>query len=212
MFWHQKNTSVTRNCHIVKESLWKKEMLIFLSLFFFLQGIAFKQQSFTSSALWTWEAFPVTNPGAKRWVISFYSTIIWGQELSNIFLIYSYSHILIILNNSILTVLNYHYPPSASEFCLQPVIICGYFPKNWWWKWLINQDTSLSSLLCVFIYSLYLLYGCFAGNPLSQDILNLYQEPDGTRKLLNYMLDNLAGKWLGRFTLPHDRSSEPMHI
>lgn len=33
-----------------------------------------------------------------------------------------------------------------------------------------------------------------AGNPLSQDILNLYQEPDGTRKLLNYMLDNLAGK------------------
>uniref|UniRef100_A0A4W3HDU6 poly(A)-specific ribonuclease n=1 Tax=Callorhinchus milii TaxID=7868 RepID=A0A4W3HDU6_CALMI len=31
------------------------------------------------------------------------------------------------------------------------------------------------------------------GNPLSQDILNLYQEPDGTRKLLNYMLDNLAG-------------------
>uniref|UniRef100_A0A8C7J6S6 poly(A)-specific ribonuclease n=1 Tax=Oncorhynchus kisutch TaxID=8019 RepID=A0A8C7J6S6_ONCKI len=30
------------------------------------------------------------------------------------------------------------------------------------------------------------------GNPLSQDILNLYQESDGTRKLLNYMLDNLA--------------------
>lgn len=36
-----------------------------------------------------------------------------------------------------------------------------------------------------------------AGNPLSQDILNIYQEPDGTRKLLNYMLDNLAGKGLG---------------
>ncbi|XP_056424777.1 CCR4-NOT transcription complex subunit 6-like [Hyla sarda] len=30
------------------------------------------------------------------------------------------------------------------------------------------------------------------GNPLSQDILSLYQEPDGIRKLLNYMLDNLA--------------------
>uniref|UniRef100_A0A8K9WMA7 poly(A)-specific ribonuclease n=1 Tax=Oncorhynchus mykiss TaxID=8022 RepID=A0A8K9WMA7_ONCMY len=30
------------------------------------------------------------------------------------------------------------------------------------------------------------------GNPLSQDILNLYQESDGTRNLLNYMLDNLA--------------------
>ncbi|KAF3851456.1 hypothetical protein F7725_013228 [Dissostichus mawsoni] len=32
----------------------------------------------------------------------------------------------------------------------------------------------------------------FTRNPLSQDILNLYQESDGTRKLLNYMLDNLA--------------------
>ncbi|XP_036268804.1 CCR4-NOT transcription complex subunit 6-like isoform X8 [Pipistrellus kuhlii] len=31
-----------------------------------------------------------------------------------------------------------------------------------------------------------------SGNPLSQDILNLYQDPDGTRKLLNFMLDNLA--------------------
>ncbi|NXL94316.1 CNOT6 protein, partial [Alectura lathami] len=31
------------------------------------------------------------------------------------------------------------------------------------------------------------------GNPLTQDILNLYQEPDGTRRLLNYLLDNLAG-------------------
>uniref|UniRef100_A0A4W5KYE3 Uncharacterized protein n=1 Tax=Hucho hucho TaxID=62062 RepID=A0A4W5KYE3_9TELE len=38
---------------------------------------------------------------------------------------------------------------------------------------------------------LIILYLC-AGNPLSQDILNLYQESDGTRKLLNYMLDNLA--------------------
>uniref|UniRef100_A0A8D0L5I0 poly(A)-specific ribonuclease n=1 Tax=Sphenodon punctatus TaxID=8508 RepID=A0A8D0L5I0_SPHPU len=31
------------------------------------------------------------------------------------------------------------------------------------------------------------------GNPLTQDILNLYQEPDGTRRLLSYLLDNLAG-------------------
>ncbi|KAF7697279.1 hypothetical protein HF521_005697 [Silurus meridionalis] len=31
------------------------------------------------------------------------------------------------------------------------------------------------------------------GNPLAQDIMNLYQEPDGTRRLLNYLLDNLAG-------------------
>ncbi|XP_075785569.1 CCR4-NOT transcription complex subunit 6-like isoform X2 [Pelodiscus sinensis] len=33
------------------------------------------------------------------------------------------------------------------------------------------------------------------GNPLSQDILSLYQDPDGTRKLLNYMLDNLAASF-----------------
>ncbi|TKC36693.1 hypothetical protein EI555_007465 [Monodon monoceros] len=32
-------------------------------------------------------------------------------------------------------------------------------------------------------------------NPLSQDILNLYQDPDGTRKLLNFMLDNLAASF-----------------
>lgn len=38
-----------------------------------------------------------------------------------------------------------------------------------------------------------------AGNPLSQDILSLYQDPDGTRKLLNYMLDNLAGDSLTHF-------------
>lgn len=31
------------------------------------------------------------------------------------------------------------------------------------------------------------------GNPLAQEILSLYQEPDGTRRLLSYLLDNLAG-------------------
>uniref|UniRef100_A0AAR2M3X7 poly(A)-specific ribonuclease n=1 Tax=Pygocentrus nattereri TaxID=42514 RepID=A0AAR2M3X7_PYGNA len=31
------------------------------------------------------------------------------------------------------------------------------------------------------------------GNPLAQDLMSLYQEPDGTRRLLNYLLDNLAG-------------------
>ncbi|CAE1176034.1 unnamed protein product [Acanthosepion pharaonis] len=30
------------------------------------------------------------------------------------------------------------------------------------------------------------------GNPLSPDILNLYNEPNGTQKLLSYMLDHLA--------------------
>ncbi|CDQ85394.1 unnamed protein product [Oncorhynchus mykiss] len=31
------------------------------------------------------------------------------------------------------------------------------------------------------------------GNPLAQEVMSLYQEHDGTRKLLNYLLDNLAG-------------------
>lgn len=48
-----------------------------------------------------------------------------------------------------------------------------------------------------FVMVLYVLFSIsvnlFAGNPLTQDILNLYQEPDGTRRLLNYLLDNLAG-------------------
>uniref|UniRef100_A0A673M512 poly(A)-specific ribonuclease n=1 Tax=Sinocyclocheilus rhinocerous TaxID=307959 RepID=A0A673M512_9TELE len=39
------------------------------------------------------------------------------------------------------------------------------------------------------------------GNPLAQEILNLYQEPDGTRRLLNYLLDNLAGTKRGELTL-----------
>ncbi len=42
---------------------------------------------------------------------------------------------------------------------------------------------------------------CPVGNPLAQDILNLYQEPDGTRRLLNYLLDNLAGTKRGESTL-----------
>lgn len=47
------------------------------------------------------------------------------------------------------------------------------------------------ALFCDFRFN---LPGFVAGNPLSQDILNIYQEADGTRKLLNYMLDNLAGE------------------
>lgn len=59
-------------------------------------------------------------------------------------------------------------------------------------------------MTCIFrVFFLYRLCGCFVGNPLSQDILNLYQEPDGTRKLLNYMLDNLAGKCCGCSNSPH---------
>lgn len=32
------------------------------------------------------------------------------------------------------------------------------------------------------------------GNPLTKEILTLYGEPNGTHKLLTYMLDNLQGK------------------
>lgn len=32
------------------------------------------------------------------------------------------------------------------------------------------------------------------GNPLSKDIMNIYAEPNGTQKLLTFMLDNLQGK------------------
>ena len=38
-----------------------------------------------------------------------------------------------------------------------------------------------------------LLNGCVAGNPLSEDIYFLHQEPEGTRKVLNYLLDSLPG-------------------
>lgn len=65
-------------------------------------------------------------------------------------------------------------------------------------RWIIcSQKCQLSTLLFKFILSLYIFFNIsvnlFAGNPLTQDILNLYQEPDGTRRLLNYLLDNLAG-------------------
>lgn len=32
------------------------------------------------------------------------------------------------------------------------------------------------------------------GNPLPKDIMAIYSEPNGTQKLLTYMLDNLSGK------------------
>lgn len=34
------------------------------------------------------------------------------------------------------------------------------------------------------------------GNPLGKDVLSIYNEPNGTHKLLTYMLDNLTGKCL----------------
>lgn len=33
-----------------------------------------------------------------------------------------------------------------------------------------------------------------AGNPLCQDVLKLYSEPNGTHRLLMYLLDSLQGK------------------
>uniref|UniRef100_A0A8C1RJA9 poly(A)-specific ribonuclease n=1 Tax=Cyprinus carpio TaxID=7962 RepID=A0A8C1RJA9_CYPCA len=48
------------------------------------------------------------------------------------------------------------------------------------------------------------------GNPLAQEILNLYQEPDGTRRLLNYLLDNLAGTKRVSIEQPPPRSWIPL--
>uniref|UniRef100_A0A671RGY5 poly(A)-specific ribonuclease n=1 Tax=Sinocyclocheilus anshuiensis TaxID=1608454 RepID=A0A671RGY5_9TELE len=48
------------------------------------------------------------------------------------------------------------------------------------------------------------------GNPLAQEILNLYQEPDGTRRLLNYLLDNLAGTKRVPIEQPPPRSWIPL--
>lgn len=39
------------------------------------------------------------------------------------------------------------------------------------------------------------------GNPLGKDVLSIYNEPNGTSKLLTYMLDNLSGK-LMRAVIP----------
>uniref|UniRef100_A0A1B0G3N8 Uncharacterized protein n=1 Tax=Glossina morsitans morsitans TaxID=37546 RepID=A0A1B0G3N8_GLOMM len=33
------------------------------------------------------------------------------------------------------------------------------------------------------------------GNPLQKEFLSIYNEPNGTQKLLTYMLDNLSSKW-----------------
>lgn len=32
------------------------------------------------------------------------------------------------------------------------------------------------------------------GNPLGKDVMSIYNEPNGTQKLLTYLLDNLTGK------------------
>lgn len=32
------------------------------------------------------------------------------------------------------------------------------------------------------------------GNPLGKEVLSIYNEPNGTNKLLTYMLDNLTGE------------------
>lgn len=32
------------------------------------------------------------------------------------------------------------------------------------------------------------------GNPLNKDIMSIYSEPNGTQKLLTFMLDNLQGR------------------
>lgn len=39
-----------------------------------------------------------------------------------------------------------------------------------------------------------IIFSGLKGNPLSQDLLAIYNESNGTQKLLSYMLDNLQGK------------------
>ena len=39
------------------------------------------------------------------------------------------------------------------------------------------------------------------GNPLTQELLVTYNEPNGTQKLLSYLLDNLAGKSMNWYIL-----------
>lgn len=89
------------------------------------------------------------------------------------------------------------------------VSVTGYISSILWdwipeiWSLLDNRSSILSQwcwLLTLISKFMLVLYPSFstsvnviAGNPLTQDILNLYQEPDGTRRLLNYLLDNLAG-------------------
>lgn len=48
---------------------------------------------------------------------------------------------------------------------------------------------------------------CFVGlkgNPLSPDILNIYNQANGTQLLLRYMLDHLPGNWASDLSVnPH---------
>lgn len=44
------------------------------------------------------------------------------------------------------------------------------------------------------------------GNPLNKEIMSLYSEPNGTQKLLTYMLDNLQGRNLLTFFLRNDQA------
>lgn len=100
----------------------------------------------------------------------------------NLFSWLSYRELL--LNNNCLRVLPYEL---GRLFRLQTLGLKGTSLsvsfRNSSEQWSLFVAFTLSFMWCV----------KFTGNPLSQDILNLYQEPDGTRKLLNYMLDNLAG-------------------
>lgn len=90
----------------------------------------------------------------------------------------------LLLNNNCLRVLPYEL---GRLFRLQTLGLKGRYPSR-----------SFRHVPCKPVHKALIIVAhvsdvIFTGNPLSQDILNLYQEPDGTRKLLNYMLDNLAG-------------------
>lgn len=90
----------------------------------------------------------------------------------------------LLLNNNQLRVLPFEL---GKLFQLQTLGLKG--------KSLINLFCSLEIVLFFFLHhdSIHAALLSPSGNPLAQEIMSLYQEPDGTRRLLNYLLDNLAG-------------------
>lgn len=91
----------------------------------------------------------------------------------------------LLLNNNQLRVLPFEL---GKLFQLQTLGLKG--------EWLINPFVAIpasKSHGCLRHDSIHIAVLPSPGNPLAQEIMSLYQEPDGTRRLLNYLLDNLAG-------------------
>ncbi len=66
-------------------------------------------------------------------------------------------------------------------------------PISWELRNLLSDDFGSLEDHLVFTFQP-LLFAGLKGNPLSPEILSIYNEANGTSKLLTYMLDNLHGK------------------